>query len=81
MARQTLVKAHNQSADLLRAAREAQGLTVDDMAEKMLCSRSSVLRYERDGIRPYTRWSSYMAIVRAYGVSSDDLLKAACMEA
>ena len=79
--RQTVIKTRNRSAELLRTVREAQGLTVDDVARLVPCSRRTVLRYEADGVQSSTRANRVRALCMAYGVSCDALIDAACMEA
>ena len=81
MAEHAGIKEHNRSGELLRKAREAQGLTVADIAECMSCSRGTVQRYERHGIQRTMRFNRFMAVVRAYKVSPDAIIDAACLEA
>ena len=76
-----LMKQHNQSGGLLKNRREALGLTVNDVADMVQCSRKTVLRYERDGVQASTRFNRFMAIVMVYKLSPDEILDAATLEA
>ena len=81
MAKKRLLEQHNRSADILKSRREALGLTVDDVADRMECARKTVLKYERDGIQSTTRFNRLMALVMVYEVSPDELIEAAFQEA
>lgn len=66
----------NRSAELLRSAREAKGLSIGEAAALVGCSRSTVARWERDGFTDGTPVSSVASAALAYGIGAAELLAA-----
>ena len=81
MARQRLIQRHNQSAGLLRHRREELNLSVGDVADMMMCSKSTVQRIERDGIQSTTRFNRLIGLSMVYRLSPDEIIDAALLEA
>ena len=73
----TLVTSPNASAAYLRDARSVAGLGVDQAADIIGVSATSIERMERDGIPKRMRADSLARMCAAYNVSSDTVLELA----
>lgn len=75
MASGGLVRApENRSAEIMRSARLASGLTVAQVAELANVSRSTVARYEHAGVQPTSRSYHVFRVASVVGVSLESLV-------
>ena len=60
-------------AETIKTAREALGITQEELAEKLDVSRQAVSKWENGTSDPST--ANLMALAKLYGLSVDELLR------
>lgn len=65
--------ARNRSAEALRDARAALGLSITEAARRVGVSTQTLRRYEREGLTGRVVFSRFMAVSRVYGIGSREL--------